>query len=146
VISATAPVNTGVLWVDTTQIASNTLIGNAAGNIDMAGFSLQLDRFAETTHNMGNVTGTITPDAVNGTIQTMTLTGNITFNTVSNMLTGGSATFVLIQDATGGRTLTSNMRFAAGDRTLSTAANSRDIVSVFFDGATYYATLSKGYV
>jgi hypothetical protein len=94
----------------------------------------------------GNATGTITPNIDNGSIQTMTLTGNITFNTVTNMAAGDSATFVLIQDGTGGRTLTSNMRFAGGTKTLSTAANSRDIISLFFDGSTYYASLTKGYV
>jgi hypothetical protein len=94
----------------------------------------------------GNATGTITPDINNGSIQTMTLTGNITFNTVNNIASGDSATFVLIQDGTGGRTLTSNMRFAGGTKTLSTAANSQDIISLFYDGSTYYASLTKGYV
>jgi hypothetical protein len=37
------------------------------------------------------------------------------------------------------------MKFAGNSKTLSTAASSIDIMSVFYDGTTYYATLSKGY-
>jgi hypothetical protein len=52
---------------------------------------------------------------------------------------------VLTQDGTGGRTLTSSMLFAGGAKTLSTAVGAVDIISVFYDGSVYYATLSKGY-
>jgi hypothetical protein len=102
-------------------------------------------RYNEGVFNFGNATGTITPNLLNGAIQTMTLTGNITFNSIANVSTGSSATFILTQDATGGRTLTSSMLFAGGTKTLSTAGSSRDIISVFYDGTTYYASLTKGY-
>jgi hypothetical protein len=54
-------------------------------------------------------------------------------------------TIIITQDGTGGRTLTSSMKFAGASKTLSTAASAVDIISVFYDGTTYYATLSKGY-
>jgi hypothetical protein len=134
------------------DVGSIVSSGNANIAITAAGTGVinlnrsRLETYREVVHNFGNATGTITPNINNGSIQTMTLTGNITFNTINNITAGSSATFVLIQDATGGRTLTSNMLFAGNIRTLSTAANSRDIVSVFFDGSTYYAALSRGYV
>jgi hypothetical protein len=59
---------------------------------------------------------------------------------------GQSMVIKFIQDATGGRTLTSTWKFAAGSKTLSTAASAVDIISVFYDGTTYYAVLSKGFV
>ena len=55
-------------------------------------------------------------------------------------------TLVLTQDGTGGRTLTSSMKFAGGIDTLSTNPNAIDVMSVFYDGSTYYATLSRGFV
>jgi hypothetical protein len=103
-------------------------------------------QFNEGVFNFGNATGTITPNLLNGAIQTMTLTGNITLNAITNIAAGSSATLILIQDGTGNRTLTSNWRFSDGSKTLSTAASSQDIISVFYTGTTYYATLSKGYV
>jgi hypothetical protein len=41
--------------------------------------------------------------------------------------------------------LTSTMKFAGNSRTLSTAGNATDIISLFYDGSTYYASLTKGY-
>jgi hypothetical protein len=58
---------------------------------------------------------------------------------------GTNATLILKQDATGGRTLTSTMKFLGGVKTLSTAANAIDVLSVFYDGVDYLATLGKGY-
>ena len=54
-------------------------------------------------------------------------------------------TIILTQDATGNRLLTSNMKYAGGAKTLSTAANATDIIYTFFDGTNYYATLSRAY-
>jgi hypothetical protein len=54
-------------------------------------------------------------------------------------------TLILTQDGTGNRLLTSNMLYAGGSKTLSTAASAKDIISVFYDGTNYFATLSKGY-
>jgi hypothetical protein len=81
----------------------------------------------------------------NGNVQTITLTGNVTFNAFSNAETGQSMTLIVKQDGTGSRTLSSTMKFAGADKTLSTAANSIDIISVFYDGTNYYASLAKGF-
>ena len=54
-------------------------------------------------------------------------------------------TLILTQDGSGNRLLTSTMKYAGASKTLSTAANSIDVISVFYDGATYYSSLSKGY-
>ena len=88
---------------------------------------------------------TLTPNAANGTVQKYTLTGNITLSAFATPLAGQSVTLILVQDATGSRTLTSTMKFAGGSKTLSTAANAIDIMTVFYDGTTYYASLSKGF-
>jgi cytoskeletal protein CcmA (bactofilin family) len=88
---------------------------------------------------------TITPDVDNGNIQTVTLTGNVTLSAFTNPIAGQSLTLFVVQDATGSRTLTSTMKFAGGSKTLSTAANSIDIITAYYDGTNYYATLAKAF-
>jgi hypothetical protein len=103
-------------------------------------------RYQETVVALGNVSGTFTPNLANGTIQTLTLTGNLTFSQFLNPTSGQSGVFILTQDPTGSRLLTSNMRFAGNSRTLTTTANAVDIMSVAYIGTTYYAALTKGYL
>jgi hypothetical protein len=69
----------------------------------------------------------------------------VTFNGFTNPVTGQSATVIFTQDATGGRTLTSTMKFAGASKTLTTAGTSTDIISVVYDGSNYWASLAKGY-
>ena len=100
----------------------------------------------ETVYNWGNVSaGTITPDVSSGTIHTMTLTGNITLNALTNVTTGSDITLIITQDNTGGRLLSSTMKFAGGSKILSVPGNSIDIVTIFYSGSTYYASLIRGY-
>lgn len=108
--------------------------------------NIPLTKFNETVVSGGNTgTSTIAPDASIGTIYKYTATGNFTLNSLNNAVAGTSMTIIITQDATGSRTMSSTMKFAGASKTLSTAGNSIDIISVFYDGTTYYATLSKGY-
>lgn len=119
------------------------------GNLDGQGYKVEdveLDNYKETIYTSGSTTGTITPDVANGNIQSITLTGNITLNAFGNPETGQSMTLIIKQPSSGGPyTLTSSMKFAGADKTLSTSASAIDIVSVFYDGSTYYASLAKGF-
>lgn len=122
--------------------SAGTLI-SVTGNIA----NINLVKFGETVVAGGSTgAATISPNAAAGTIYNYTLTGNITLNTLTNVVAGTSMTIILTQDGTGNRTLTSTMKFAGNSKTLSTAASTTDIVSVFYDGTNYYAVLSKGYV
>lgn len=147
-----------------------SLSGNLAGDIYANGFSFtslangnvtitangtgfvntsrqKMLTFGETVYAMGNVTGNLAAniDINNGSIQTMTLTGNITANSIGNMTSGQSLTMIMTQDSTGNRLLSSTMKFAGGFKTLSTGNSITDIVTVFYDGTNYYASLSRGY-
>ena len=127
-----------------TSVGSLTTL-NVTGDANIA--NLNLVKFDETVANGGNTgAATITPDANLGSIFNYTLTGNITMNAIGNVVTGTSMAIILKQDGTGNRLLTSNWMYASNSKTLSTAANATDIISVFYDGATYYASLTKGYV
>ena len=88
---------------------------------------------------------TLTPDVLNGTVQIVSLTGNVVFSNFANAIPGQSLTLIVKQDSVGSRTLTSTMKFAGGFKTLSVSANAVDIISVFFDGANYWASLARGF-
>lgn len=135
----------------TGTLVSLTVTGTVTGgNITTSGLgnigNLVTTKYNETVVAGGSVTGTITPNAASGTIFNYTLTGSITINSLSNAVAGTGVTLILTQDATGSRTLSSTMKFLGGGKTLSTAAGSIDIMSVFYDGTTYYASLGKGYI
>ena len=119
------------------------------GNLSVTGTSspgnLLTVKYNETVVAGGSVSGTLTPNAAAGTIYNYTLTGNITLSALTNAVAGTGMTIILTQDGTGNRTLTSTMKFLGGSKTLSTAASSIDIMSVFYDGTTYYASLGKGF-
>jgi hypothetical protein len=116
---------------------------SATGNSVFA--NVKLTKFNETTVGSTNTSTSITPDVASGTIFAYTANSNFTFNALANAVAGSSATVIITQDATGSRLLTSTMKFANASKTLSTVASSIDIIAVFYDGTTYYASLTKGY-
>ena len=100
----------------------------------------------DTVFAGGATTGTIAPNAANGNVQTITLTGSITLNALTSPVTGQSLTLIIRQPATGGPfTLTSSMLFAGGFKTLSTANNAIDMITISYIGTTYYASLVTGF-
>lgn len=79
----------------------------------------------------------------------VTLGGNRTL-AITDVVSGQSGTLIVKQDGTGSRTLTlpagSKVRDGgAGAITLSTAANSIDILTYFYDGTNYFWTYAKNY-
>ena len=105
-----------------------------------------LTNYKETIYTGGTATGTITPSVANGNVQSITLSGSITLNALGTPETGDSMTLIVKQPASGGPyTLTSSMLFAGGTKTLSTTANAIDIISVVYDGTSYYASLSTNF-
>jgi len=105
-----------------------------------------LTDYKETIYTGGTTTGTITPAVSNGNVQSITLSGSITLNALGTPETGDSMTLIVKQPASGGPyTLTSSMLFAGGTKTLSTAANAIDIISVLYDGTNYWASLSTNF-
>lgn len=113
--------------------------------------NLQLKDYKETIYSLGTTSGTISPDVANGNVQTITLNGNMTFGGFSNPEEGQSLTLIIHQDGTGSRTFSEGlasdglMLFAGGDKTLTTAANSTDIMSIVYTGGIYYASLAKNF-
>jgi hypothetical protein len=110
--------------------------------------TLTLGPYVETVYTGGNTgAGTVTPTMSNGPVQKFTATGNFTLALPSGMTSGSSIVLIIRQDATGTRTCSihASYKFSGGSKTLSTAANSIDIITIFYDGTDYLCNLIKAY-
>jgi hypothetical protein len=130
------------------DVNGNSIVSVSNGNIVLApnGTGQTLIKNLEYNENvfaLGTTSGTITPDAANGNVQTITLNGNLTFNAFANPISGQTISLIINTNGTD-RTLTSTMLFAGESKTLSTVATT-DILTVSYIGTTYYASLVKGY-
>jgi hypothetical protein len=132
------------------DVNGQSIVSVSNGNIVIAPNGSGKTVVSSINYNEGAIfsvtyASTITPNVTNGNVQTVTLTGNVTFSAFASPVAGQSLTLKVVQDATGSRLLTSTMKFAGGSKTLSTAANSIDIISVYYDGTDYFASLAKGF-
>jgi hypothetical protein len=147
VTSASGPLANFTSGTFTTLSASGNVTGgniNTAGAVSTTGRVIGIN-YTEKVNAIGSSGGTVTPNISLGSIQSITLTSNMTFSSITNIVAGQSFTLIVTQDGTGSRTLTSTMKFAGASKTLSTAASAVDIISVFYDGTNYWASLTKGY-
>jgi hypothetical protein len=120
----------------TVSAVTTSFAGNLVSDVE-------LKKYKEEINDLGTTSGTITPDVANGNVQKITLNGNLTFSAFTSPQAGQSMTLIIDTNGTG-RTLTSTMLFAGGTKTLSTT-DTVDIMSVFYDGTTYYASLSTNF-
>ena len=135
-----------VTKVTFTTAGDVTATGTVSG--DIGDFeSVPLKQFTETVVALGDQTGDISSslNANNGSIYTLTATGDLTIDSLANAQAGTSMTIIVTQDGTGSRTLASAMRFEGGSTTLSSGSGARDVISVFFDGSDYYAKIGLNY-
>lgn len=103
-----------------------------------------LTGYKETVYDLGTTGGTISPDVTNGNIQKVTLNSALTINGFSNASAGQSLTLI-IYGGTSYTEITSTMLFLGGTKTLTGTAGCIDILNVFYDGTTYFASLGKGF-
>lgn len=124
---------TGTLVVPTINVSQNLRV--TGGTVDITAANILSQTLTDAT--------TISWDASLGQIATVTLGGNRTLANATNLRVG---TYVLhvIQDGTGGRTLTfSNQYRFTGNVSppLTANANSRDMFSFVSDGTRLYGAL-----
>lgn len=78
----------------------------------------------------------------------LVLTGNTTLN-IQNMQAGQFFLLEVVQDATGSRTLTLTgakvVNSGGGIVGLSTAANAIDLMSIYYNGTTFYVMVNKSF-
>lgn len=95
-------------------------------------------------YNLGTTGGTIAPNVANGNVQKITLNAALTINGFTSPVAGQSVTLI-IYGGTAYTAITSTMKFAGGVKTLTATAGCIDILSIYYDGTTYFASLNKGF-
>jgi len=103
--------------------------------------------YVESVVAIGNSGTTQTLSLTNGTVQTVTMTGNCTF-TMPTATAGKSFILIATQDGTGSRTATfTSVKWAGGAApTLTTTATTgRDIFTFVADGTNWYGTYAQAF-
>jgi hypothetical protein len=131
--------NSGSITITQGANANITLTPNGTGQTVMKNIEYNEFIFA-----LGTTGGTIAPNVANGNVQTITLNSALTINAFTSPVAGQSLTLI-INGGTAYTAITSTMKFAGGIKTLTGTAGCVDILSVFYDGTTYFASLGKGF-
>jgi len=94
---------------------------------------------------------TVNLDFDNGSIQRITLTGNVDFDSPTNMKDGAKYTLIIAQDGSGSHTADWDygiFRFpgaSSGWPALSSGANDIDVVNMVSDGTYIYCTIENNF-
>lgn len=118
-----------------------------AGTYIYAGTTIEAPIFYSTEYDAGNSGTSKTINFNNGINQKITMTGSCAF-TLSNPQGGMTVKLKLTQGGSGsyGATWTTPVKWAGGSApTLSTAVGSIDIVSLYYDGSTWFGQFAGGF-
>jgi hypothetical protein len=126
-----------------------TFVTDGTGNINLSPTSgktvaKNLNYNEGTIYDLGTTGGTIAPNVTNGNVQKITLNSALTLNAFTSPVAGQSLTLI-IYGGTAYTSITSTMKFAGGIKTLTATAGCIDILSVYYDGTNYFASLGKGF-
>jgi hypothetical protein len=127
----------------TASININGTVGATTANTG-AFTTLTFKNPIEAIYDLGTTGGTVAPDPGNGSVQKITLNSALTINAFTNPTAGESLTLI-IYGGTAYTSITSTMKFAGGVKTLTGTAGCIDILSIYYDGTTYFASLGKGF-
>lgn len=130
--------------------AAITMTSKGTGNINLTPsgtgkvVAKQLNYNEGAIYDLGTTGGTIAPNVTNGNVQKITLNSALTINGFTSPVAGQSLTLI-IYGGTAYTSITSTMKFAGGIKTLTGTAGCIDILSIYYDGTTYFASLGKGF-
>lgn len=138
--------NTGTLTLPT---STDTLVGRATTDTltNKTLTNPTVTNYVESVVSIGNSGTSQTLALTNGTVQTVTMTGNCTF-TMPTATAGKSFILIAVQDGTGSRTATfTSVKWAGGTApTLTTTATTgRDIFAFVSDGTNWYGTVAQAF-
>jgi len=138
--------NTGTVTLPT---STDTLVGRATTDTltNKTLTNPTVTNYVESVVAIGNSSTSQTLALTNGTVQTVTMTGNCTFTMPTNTA-GKSFVLIAVQDGTGSRTATfTSVKWPAGTApTLTTTATTgRDIFTFFADGTNWYGTYAQAF-
>lgn len=107
--------------------------------------NLGLVSVIETVSLLGNVTGNLSIDATTSTAHTLTSTGPIVFDGFTSAVAGQSATLFVTQNGSGTWSDSVSAKYGKNISSLSLQSGLVDVINVFYDGSTYYISISKGF-
>lgn len=118
---------------------------STVGNLTLT--NTTVTNYTESVVAIGNSGTSQTLSLTNGTVQTVTLTGNCTF-TMPTATAGKSFILIVVQDGTGGRTATfTSVKWpnGAAPTITTTATTGRDILTFVSDGTNWYGTFAQNF-
>lgn len=132
--------STATLGNTTVTLGSTT---SSVGNLTVA--NVTVTDYIESQVNIGNSSTTQTISLSNGTVQTVTLTGNCTFTMPT--AAAGKSFLVLIKSGAGNFTGTfTGVKWPANTApTITNTASRMDIIAFSSDGTNWYGTASQNY-
>ena len=149
------PTGTGKVTVDTLDIKNGEITPNTANtNITLSPSGTgRIVLNTGSTEKINPLTSslTITVNCALAPVHKVTLNSNTQF-VITNLPTGGSVKLIITQDGGGSRTATfgtessTAVRFPGGAPTLTAAAGSIDMVTIFNDGVNYLGELKANYI
>ena len=132
---------------DTSGVLALQTAGTTAVTIDTAKSMNLSGSYTEGVVAIGNSGTSQTLSLANGTVQTVTMTGNCTF-TMPTATAGKSFILICTQDATGSRTAVfTSVKFPDGTApTLTTTATTGvDILTFVADGTSWFGTAAQNF-
>ena len=125
-----------------------TGVGTSTGTgAVMLNINPTITNYVESVVSIGNSSTAQTLSLTNGTVQTVTMTGNCTF-TMPTATAGKSFILIAVQDSTGSRTATfTSVKWAGGTAPTmtTTATTGRDIFAFVSDGTNWYGTVAQAF-
>lgn len=118
---------------------------STVGNLTLT--NTTVTNYTESVVAIGNSGTSQTLSLTNGTVQTVTLTGNCTF-TMPTATAGKSFILIVVQDGTGSRTATfTSVKWpnGAAPTITTTATTGRDILTFVSDGTNWYGTFAQNF-
>ena len=142
-ITVTQPDSTGAYTIATTAISNvvedtTPQLGGALDAQDNNITAVGLKDYKEPIHALGS-TDSPSISISNGNVQSVTITSGLSLPAFSDAAAGQSVT--LIASGSGTASGTGAYKFAGGNKTLTTES----VVSIFFDGSTYYASINTDF-
>ncbi len=113
-------------------------LGGALDGQDNTISAIGLKDYLEPVHSLGS-TDSPTISVSNGNVQSVTITSGLTLPAFSDASTGQSVT--LIVSGSGNASGTGNHKFAGGNKTLTNDS----VVSIFYDGTTYFTSIATDF-
>ena len=132
---------------DTSGVLALQTAGTTAVTIDTAKSMNLSGSYTEGVVAIGNSGTTQTLSLANGTVQTVTMTGNCTF-TMPTATAGKSFILICTQDGTGSRTAVfTSVKFPSGIApTLTTTATTGvDILTFVANGTSWFGTVAQAF-